>query len=360
MTKRGSFKRAVRREAQQSGRTYTQALSGIRRDQIRERMSAAWRADGLASHFEQLYDIDVASISPIARHGGGVLRVDRRDGPAWVARVFPQVRGIDAVRGDADILRFLERHDFPAERCAHPEPVSSYEDQGVLVTTFVDGEPCGFAVEDEFALADLYGRLHALPPGEGGAARPGGAFGFDPRHAGRPVEDLAAAVSFLDAVADDVPAEHRPLYDYLRAESERVDTCEGLPEALTAPEMYATNVRVGATGTRTAIDWKSAGRGPRLAAFASLLEGGAGVAGKEDEMVDAIVRGYSAHVRLESEELARLEGAMRLQPFYLGAHTFWSATASDRDASVANMWVRDTDTIKRIAAKTVAASVEAR
>ena len=66
------------------------------------------------------------------------------------------------MEGDAEILRFLAAHDFPAERVAHEEPVSVFNGSGVIVTKFVEGarrtDPRDTpAVEHE--LASLLGRL---------------------------------------------------------------------------------------------------------------------------------------------------------------------------------------------------------
>jgi hypothetical protein len=106
---------------------------------------------------------------------------------------------MERVYGDAEILRFVERHGLPAERCPHRDPVSGYEDQTLLVTTHVDGATSDITVEHEAALADLVGRLHTLPTGEGAVARAGGALHHDPAGEGRPHEELVAASRFLDA-----------------------------------------------------------------------------------------------------------------------------------------------------------------
>jgi hypothetical protein len=92
--------------------------------------------DGLAGHLAARYDIEVTGLTELDL---GVFRVDRADGDAWVARVFPAIRPLSEVEGDADILGRLERAGFPAERCAHAEPVSELAGQGVLVTGFVPG-----------------------------------------------------------------------------------------------------------------------------------------------------------------------------------------------------------------------------
>ncbi len=77
----------------------------------------------LSSHLEGRYRIRVAELTLL--DPGGVFRVDRHDGPSWVTRVFPALRPIEAVEGDAAALRFLAQAAFPAERCAHSEPVSA-------------------------------------------------------------------------------------------------------------------------------------------------------------------------------------------------------------------------------------------
>lgn len=90
----------------------------------------------LATHLEDRYGIEVARITQIE----SVHRVDRRDGPSWIARVFPASRPLEKIEGDAEILRFLEEQRFPAERCADRAPVSTFEDHGVLVSGFVSGQ----------------------------------------------------------------------------------------------------------------------------------------------------------------------------------------------------------------------------
>ncbi len=70
-----------------------------------------------------------------------MFRVDRRDGDPWIARVFPPARPRAGFEGDAAILRFLERQDYPAERLAVDDAVSDFDGTFVLVTRFVDGGP---------------------------------------------------------------------------------------------------------------------------------------------------------------------------------------------------------------------------
>jgi len=105
-------------------------------DRFVERMYSRTGLERLPAHLEGRYGIRVAQLTELDL---GVFRVDRSDGPSWVARVFPSARPLEQVEGDAEILRALARERFPAERCAHTEAVSTHEGQGVLVTEFVEG-----------------------------------------------------------------------------------------------------------------------------------------------------------------------------------------------------------------------------
>ena len=138
-----------------------------------------WRKtppDGVAlvrSHLEATYGVTAKTIDEL---DAGVFRVTRADGPGWIARVFAPVRPLAAVEGDAEVLRYLEVHDFPAERCAHRDAVTTLEGRGVLVTEIIEGTHAGSRPSTIRGVGDLLGRLHTLPPGTGAVARPAGSW----------------------------------------------------------------------------------------------------------------------------------------------------------------------------------------
>ena len=90
----------------------------------------------LRAHLEKRYGVHVEGMDRLDR---GVYRVSLRDGRRWVVRVFPEKRPMEQIEGDAVALRYLERQDFPAERCAAADPVSALYGRGILVTTYVEG-----------------------------------------------------------------------------------------------------------------------------------------------------------------------------------------------------------------------------
>ncbi|TCC23056.1 phosphotransferase enzyme family protein [Kribbella speibonae] len=317
MTKDGNFKKVVRRHAQETGQRYTEALTDL--VGLGDRIYHEPDADRLLAHLRNRYGIDATAATKLSVHKTYVFRIDRNDGVPWIARAFPPARPRADVEGDAAVLRFLQHHDFPAERLAVDDAVSDFDGSAVLVTEFVDNTPLpdgeGFAI-----MADLLGRLHALPFDES-VSRPGGASGEDPRRMGTPRQDLLAGLAFLDAVDTKVAAADRERFERLLDQVRTADDGDGLPEGLLHGNLlHAPDHAVMGKNGPVAINWKASGRGPRLADLAFLLWGTGNWApsrSTNQERVDAVVTAYRKHVELTDEELDRLEGVMYIRPLYL-------------------------------------------
>src|SRR5579862_8032026 len=116
--------------------------------------------EGIASHLAGRYGIELSGLTEL---DSDVFRVDRRDGPSLVARVFPASRPLAEIEGDAAILHFLDLHDFPSERCFPTHPVTSLDGRGVLVTGFAAGQRPRPSEPTFRRLGALLGRLHNLP-----------------------------------------------------------------------------------------------------------------------------------------------------------------------------------------------------
>jgi Ser/Thr protein kinase RdoA (MazF antagonist) len=316
MTKDASFKRVVRRHAAETGQRYTEALTDL--EELGPRMDHQPDADRLLAHIRDRYAVDATAASQLSVHKTYVFRVDRSDGEPWVARAFPRARPRLGVEGDAAILRFLERHDYPAERLAVDDAVSDLDGSAVLVTRFIEGVQLPDGAAKFAMMGDLLGRLHALPYDDS-ASRPGGASGEDPSREGAPRQDLLAALAFLDAVDTKVPADERERFEQLRHRVRSADDGDGLPEGLLHGNLlHAPDHAVLSEQGPVAINWKASGRG-RLADLAYLIWGTGSWNPRRpnQEWIDAVVNAYRRHVAPTDDELDRLEAVMEIRTLYL-------------------------------------------
>ena len=317
MTKDASFKKVVRRHAEETGQRYTEALSDLR--DLGARMHHEPVPERLLAHLLDRYGIDPIAATKLSVHKTYVFRIDRKDGSPWVARAFPPARPRAGAEGDAAILAFLERQGYPAERLAADDAVSDFDGSAVLVTRFVDGGQLPDGVEKFAMMGELLGRLHALPYDDS-ASRPGGASGEDPSREGSPRQDLLAALAFLDAVDTKVAAADRERFERLRGKVRTADDGHGLPEGLLHGNLlHAPDHAVLSGQGPVAINWKASGLGPRLADLAYLIWGtGSWNPRRPDqERIDAVVNAYRRHVQPTDDELDRLEAVMYIRTLYL-------------------------------------------
>jgi len=293
-------------------------------------------AELLPAHLEDRYGIRIVASTKL---DAGVLRVDQRDGPTWVARLFLSGRPLSRTEGDAAVLQFLERRGYPAERCAHPEPVSTFEGRAVLVTEHVEGRAPTNTSAVRRELGKLLGHVHVLPTEPGPTERAAGSLHHLPDYEGYPARDLAAAAALLDDLDGRVPAKYMHTYESLRALLDNGDDSHGLPETFIHPDPARSNVIATPEGP-VLIDWTGAGRGPRLASLAVLLHS---VAPKH---VKDIVSGYRTRCELTAEEVDRIEGALWVRPLWLACWQCWLAVVS---AKVHRTFVPDPGRIAMLA-----------
>jgi Ser/Thr protein kinase RdoA (MazF antagonist) len=275
-------------------------------------------ADALPGHLEEHYGIHVTTVT---RLDAGVFRVDRDQGPPWVARLGLTARPLARTEEDAEVLGFLDRQQFPAERCAHAKPVSTLDGRAVLVTGYLSGKHPSGSPATWRKLGDLLGRLHSLPTEPGPARRLAGSLHHLPQYEGGPDSDLAAAAALLADLDGRVPAEHQALYELIQTLLPEGDDCRGLPEAFVHPDPVRNNVVVTPAGP-VFVDWAGAGTGPRLASLAGLLHS----AGPR-YAADALT-GYREHIDLTPEELDRAEGVLWIRILWLSAWQCWLACVS--------------------------------
>jgi len=287
--------------------------------------------DGLPAHLEAAYGIEVAGVSQLDL---GVFRIDRSDGPDWVARVFPVGRPAGAAAGDAAVLDFLAEAGFSAERTAVPQPVSVLDRQDVLVTGYVEAVPRSRRTETIrrlggfVRLGAMLSRLHTLPGAGSAVNRNGGAW----HHLtdGAPRDEIAAAAALLAAAGEDLTSAERADYDRLQEHLAGFDDGDGLPEALVHPDFVLANAIASPQDRLVMVDWTGAGVGPRLWPLAFLLYS---AGARRPELVRSVVNGYTRHLRPEPAELDRLAAVMRVRPSVLEMWAFCTGRKSAAGAA---------------------------
>ena len=96
MTRDASFKKAVRRHAEETGQRYTEALTDI--EGLGARMHHEPDGERLLTHLRGRYGIDPVAATKLSVHKTYVFRIDRNDGGPWVARAFPPLGRGPALR----------------------------------------------------------------------------------------------------------------------------------------------------------------------------------------------------------------------------------------------------------------------
>ena len=261
----------------------------------------------LGRHLEATYGIEVTRMTPLEPWApDGVQRVDLAGGGAWVARTHGPARPIAEVHGDAEILGFLADHDFPAERLAHPAPVSAYDSVSVIVTELLPGENCrrDSSPVTVNGIGRLLGRLHTLPAAEGAVSRPAGGWHHLSQAGGGRDEDVRILLPRLAQAAPRLPDTEQAACQDLVAELEAIDLGTDLPHCLINVDFGGPNI-IRWRGELAAIDWTGSGRGPRVQSLGTL-----GWVGHDPALIDAFVAGYREYTALERDELDRLDQAL--------------------------------------------------
>ena len=313
-------------------------------------------ADRLIVHLRDVCEVDVAQLTRPQPWCPFVYRIDHAHRSPWIARIFPGVVPLERVRGEAELLRLLEAHGFPAERLASADPISSLDGCTVLLTRFVRGDLFGdrsFSTVDEALaalnrLGSMLGRLHELSPS--GHAVPSGVGAWHGDGAtGPPRLDAEAALAFLHDVRDRLPDGTADRHESLHAQLDHVDVAEGLPTGLIHPDYTGPNIILAEPDdSPVIIDWSGSGIGPRLPSFAWFLNKVSLRSEPIGDAVDAIVEGYGCHVALEDRELDRLSAVMRLRPLFQATRSFWrAARAGQAPRGAALAWCTDADNDRR-------------
>ena len=310
------------------------------------------RLNLLRKYLEKHYSISITQMTRLDR---SVYRIDKRDGESWVVRAFSADRKVERVQGDAEILQFLEKQGFSAERVASPEPVTSPGGQGVIITKYVEGKPAIADKQTFFRFGEMLGQLNSLHAESGAVSREAGALHHYSKLEGLPRNDLEAATSWLNAIEDRTPPQSQGLREKLLERLGSADDLNDLPRALIHPDPVLKNLIETPRHELMLIDWTGAGKGPRLLAFAILVWNSAlAEGGERGQRMAAAIAGYRSQVKMEEEELARLNSAMSIRPLIFACWQFRHAIMTGKALDGTEWWWPSDELAEMIAAHATA------
>lgn len=299
-------------------------------------------------------------ISRLERLDRGVLFLEEpAEGKKWIVRIFSGNRPIERVNGDAEVLRFLELNNFPAERCASKDPVTSPGGWSILVSEYIDGQRMDPIPANLRKLGSSLGLLNAIPLGSGAETRDAGSLHHYTKVEGLPRNEIEAANYWLKEVSDQVSVNNPDVFESLREQIAGVDECEGLPCTLIHPDPMLKNVIQATDGELKWIDWTGAGRGPRLYSLAIFLWSGAlRPAGWSAESVDAMVSGYRDYIDLSKDEIERLPDLMKIRQIIFACWRFRRSIKEEIQPNGKEWWWPDYDVVDSVSKRAAEALQE--
>lgn len=284
-------------------------------DDFKEQMYKRSSKECIQEHLEHVYGIHITEMTKLDL---GVFRVDCFDGSSLVARQFPKVRSMEDIKGDADILDFLAKKGFPAERCAFPNAVSSLDGQGILLTNFVHGTKLMGSPRAHYFLGMLLSYLHSIEVDSSNIMRKGGAWHHLSAQGG-PREEIEAALSLLKDAEQTVSEKQKSIYEMLFNELMMADDLHDMPQALIHPDFVLPNMIKVDVRNWVVLDWAGTGLGPRIWSLGFALWA-AGY--RSIKCVDAVISGYRKLINLDGDELGRLPAAIGIRPLIFDIWAF--------------------------------------
>ena len=299
---------------------------------------------------EDVYQAGSLQLALLAHGAKDVLHVQRSSAPDWIMRIYPvtdPAASRDRVLALAQLLVFLEEHQYPAERVVRTIDGRLTTRIGachVLVTTYLGSplqvwQPASTGVTDPdrmqagsakrdpqllYSIGALLGRLHALDAtgptvelviGSGLQA----------------ASELAWASHWLAQVQNRVPAHLQEAFARLTTRIQQVRSFDACPQTIIHGDCHFGNVVATPPDAYSFVDWEAAGRGAAVTDLGLLLS--SSLDPSDDTLngavIHSIIDGYCAHRRVSQIERDLLPDALRFRILVTLAGAFEQRSSPD-------------------------------
>ena len=294
---------------------------------------------------EHKYSLQIISLHLLnSETGKQIYRVNLTNGKCMVLRKYPLNDSRHPVSSLVNLLQFLECKGYPAERLLHTiddAAVGIYNDQQLIVTTFIEGVRVDYSPETLYKIGATVGILHALNPLEANTTL------FSMYQAQMLMKpETAYATKQLVDVSNLVSHELSKRYTMLLEALQAIDVREDLlPKVIIHNDCHPGNSVFTQSGQVILIDWEGAGIGSAVLDIGFLLASCDAIPpwtpssnikmfNLEVERIKAVIDGYCQHHRLNTIELDHLLDAIRFRSIVFGACRFASKIARGQEIEV--------------------------
>jgi Ser/Thr protein kinase RdoA (MazF antagonist) len=304
----------------------------------------------LVQILERMYYAGPVQLSLLAHGEKDVFHVQRSPAPDWIVRIYPvtdPAPSRDRVLALAQLLVFLEHHQYPAERVVRTIDgafTTRIDRWHILVTTYLGPplqtwQPASTGLADPnlihagssnrdpqllFIIGALLSRLHALD-----ATGPAGELITAPGL--QAASELAWASHCLAQIQDRVPPHLQDEYARLTTRIRQIRRFDECPQTIIHGDAHLGNVVVTPTNAFVLIDWEAAGRGAAVTDLGLLLS--SSVDPSDDTLnvaiIHAIIDGYCAHRAITQVERDLLPDALSLRVLVTLAGLFEQRSSPD-------------------------------
>jgi len=303
-----------------------------------------------AQILEQVYQAGALRLALLAHGAKDVVHVQRASAPDWIVRIYPvsdPAPPHDRVTALAQLLVFLEQHQYPAERVVRTidgKLTTRIDACHVLVTTYLGSplqvwQPASSGGTDPdrmqaytakrdpqllYSIGALLGRLHALDA-------TGPTVELEIGSGLQAAAELAWASDQLVQLQARVPAHLQEKYARLTRRIQQVRRFDACPQTIIHGDGHLGNVVITPASEHVFIDWEAAGRGAPVTDLGKLLS--AKVEPADDTLhragIQAIIDGYCAHRIVSQIERDLLSDALRFRILVTLAGAFEQRSSLD-------------------------------
>lgn len=274
---------------------------------------------------ESNYGLVATSIKPLGSESYRYVYLLTTPKEKYILRMFPEDRSVDQIKKDIEILKFLEKNDFPTQRIIVNKKgsfISKILNKNSIITTFIEGVEPQYNKETLFEVGKLMARLHNIKCSDYSYTS-----NWDPKSELKILKEHLAKIDLSKT-------EHSGIIPEVLKRIEELPDLTSLPKTIIHTDIHPRNMVKGNNNNYYFIDWDDAGLGLSVMDIGFVLgqvcmgysihKGGEPKSLDFDEdLAKSFLSGYYSVRKLSAEEKQMLVYAMQACTLIYVIH-YWS------------------------------------